>query len=148
MTSRYNFVTLGVACISLIIASAFGLTPFSKAMANELNPEEQFEVVGELYAIWVATDLNTRKPDIIAVVPLRLRGPEILLVHPIPRGARIKILRKAGSRFPSFLYPDRYLVTSPSIDNAVGLPVVLDLAQGNEGTSTPLNPKIFRPLRE
>lgn len=148
MRRRSQLVALGVVGTGLIFASAYGLTPLGKAMPNDLAPGETFEVVGELYALWVATDLNTRKPDIIAIVPLRLRGPEILSVHALPRGSRIKIVRKAEeTRWPAFLYPDRYLVASSSIDNATGLPVVLDLAQGNEGTATPLNPAIYRPLR-
>lgn len=147
MSRRSQLVALGVAGTGLLFASAYGLTPLGKAMSNELAPGDVFEVVGELYALWVATDLNNRKPDIIAIVPLRLRGPEILSVHPLPRGSMIKIVRKAETRWPAFLYPDRYLVASTSIDNAADLPVVLDLAQGNAGTTTPLNPEIYRPLR-
>jgi hypothetical protein len=119
----------------------------SKAKLDDLAPGETFEVVGELYSLWVATDLNTRKPDIISIVPLRLRGPEIVTVHQLPHGSRIKILRKAEPRWPPFLYPDRYLVESTAVDNAAGLPIVLDLTQGNEGTTTTLNPAIYRPLK-
>jgi hypothetical protein len=147
MSRRLQLVALGIAGTGLIFASAYGLAPLGKSRSNDLAPGEVFEVVGELYALWVATDLNTRKPEIIAIVPLRLRGPEILSVHPLPRGSRIRIVRKAETRWPAFLYPDRYLVASSSIDNAAGLPVVLDLAQGNAGTTTPLNPAVFRPLR-
>lgn len=147
MSRRPQLVALGIVGAGLIFASAYGLTPLGKATSKELSPGDVFEVVGELYALWVATDLNTRKPAIIAIVPLHLRGPEILSVQPLPRGSRIQILRKAEPRWPSFLYPDRYLVTSSSLDNAAGLPVVLDLAQGNAGTTTPLNPEIYRPLR-
>lgn len=147
MRRRSQLVALGVAGMGLIFASANGRTPLGKAMPNDLAPGKKFEVVGELYALWVATDLNTRKPDIIAIVPLRLRGPEVLSVHALPRGSWITIVRKAETRWPAFLYPDRYLVASSSIDNAAGLPVVLDLTQGNEGTATPLNPAIYRPLR-
>lgn len=147
MSRRSQLVALGVAVTGSIFSSAYGLTPLGKAMSNGLAPGETFEVVGELYAIWVTSDLNTRKPEIIAIVPLRLRGPEILSVHTLPRGSMIKIVRKAENRWPAFLYPDRYLVASSSIDNVAGLPVVLDLAQGNEGTATRLNPEIYRPLR-
>lgn len=147
MSRRFQLALLVVAGASLVFASASGMTPLRKRMSSNLVPGEVFEVVGELYALWVATDLNARKPEIIAIVPLRLRGPEILSVQSLPRGSRIEIVRKMDSRWPAFLYPDRYLVVSRSIDNAAGLPVVLDLAQGNEGTSTPLNPEIYRPLR-
>jgi hypothetical protein len=145
MRRRAQLFRLGVVGSGLILALASGRTAHGKS--NDLAPGETFEVVGELYALWVAADLNARKPDMIAIVPLRLRGPEILSVHPLPRGSRIKILRKAEPRWPSFLYPDRYLVESTAVDNAAGLPVVLDLAQGNEGTATSLNPAIYRPLK-
>lgn len=147
MSLRSQLVALGVAGATLVLASAYGVTPLGKATSNRLTPGETFEIVGELYAVWVATDLNARKADIIAIVPLRLRGPEILSVHLLPRGSTIKIVRKAETRWLALLYPDRYLVASSSIDNVAALPIVLDLAQGNEGTSTPLNPEIYRPLR-
>ncbi len=147
MRRRVQLFRLGVVGAGLILAFGYGRLTHSKHKLKYLAPGDTFEVVGELYALRVATDLKTRKPDIISIVPLRLRGPEILSVQPLPRGSRIKILRKAEPRWPSFLYPDRYVVESTAVDNAAGLPVVLDLAQGNEGTATPLNPAIYRPLK-
>jgi hypothetical protein len=147
MRRRAQLFWLGVVGTGLIFTLAYGRISHSKAKLSDLAPGETFEVVGELYALWVAADLNTRQPDIVSIVPLRLRGPEILSVHPLPHGSRIKILRKAEPRWPSFLYPDRYLVESTAVDNAAGLPVVLDLTQGNEGTATTLNPAIYRPLK-
>lgn len=147
MRFQANIIGAGVAAAGLILLFSCGLPSQSKTKANDLVPGEKYEVVGELYALWVATDLNTRKPGVIAIVPLRLRGPEILSVYELPRGSTIKILRKAQPRWPAVLYPDRYLVESNAIDVATDLPVVLDLAQGNEGTTTALNPSIYRSLR-
>lgn len=147
MSRRSQLAVLVLAGAGLAFASGSGMTLLPKRTLGNLAPGEVFEVIGDLYALWVATDLNARKPDIIAIVPLRLRGPEIMSVHLLPRGSRIEIVRKMDGRWPAFLYPDRYLVVSRSIDNPTGLPVVLDLAQGNEGTATPLNPEIYRPLK-
>lgn len=146
MNRRSQILALAIAGGGLISALAMTRMALGSARSNELVSGDTFEVVGEIYAVWVTKDLNTRKPEIIAIVPLRLRGPEIVSVHVLPRGSRIRIVRRSESRWPAFLYPDRYLVVSTSIDNPAGLPVVLDLAQGNEGTSTPLNPALFRPL--
>ena len=147
MKRRSQLAGLVFAGAGFAFASASGMTLAPKQTPTNLAPGEGFEVIGELYAYWVAKDMNVRKPDIIAILPLHLRGVEILSVQLLPRGSRIEIVRKMENRRPEFLYPERYLVVSPSIDNPAGLPIVLDIAQGNEGTATPLNPKIYRPLR-
>ncbi len=146
MSFRLLLTSVIIAAVGLVVASVSVMTLRPKTTSGDLAAGDAFEVVGELYALSIATDLNARKPDLIAVVPLPLRGPEILSVRPIPHGSTIRIVRKGESRWPTFLYPDRYYVESQSIDNEAGLPVVLDLAQGNEGGPSVLNPVIYRPL--
>lgn len=147
MKRRSQLAGLVFAGAWFAFASASGMALAPKQTPTNLAPGEVFEVIGELYAYWVAKDMDARKPEIIDIEPLRLSGSEILSVQLLPRGSRIEIVRKMESRSPAFLYPERYLVVSPSIDNPAGLPIVLDIARGNEGTATPLNPKIYRPLR-
>lgn len=147
MKRRSQLASLVFAGAVFAFASASGMGLAPKQTPTNLAPGEVFEVVGELYALWVTNNLNDRKPDIIDIVPLRLRGPEILSVQLLPRGSRIEIVRKMESRSPAFIYPERYLVISKSIDNPTGVPIVLDISRGNEGTATPLNPEIYRPLR-
>jgi hypothetical protein len=110
-----------------------------------LKPGERFEIVGELYAHGVAIDLDVRKVTIISVVPLRLSGPEIISRQVVPLGTILTIVDRAPKQLLSFLYPDRYFVRLNDMALPAGVPVVIDLSRGVEGTTTPLNPKIFKP---
>lgn len=114
--------------------------------AREIPLGSEFEVVGELYSHDVAKDLNKRKVDVIVIVPLRLSGPEILSRHLVPLGSRIRVISKAPKRWPSFLHDQEYVVEVDSITPPSGVLVVLGQSRGNEGTSTLLNPSIYRPL--
>ena len=107
---------------------------------------QQYEIVGELYAHSVADDLNSRVVSIIDLVPLRLTGPEIISRQLVPTGSILTIVKKAPKRLFAFLYPDRYIVRVNTIDAPPGIPIVIGLSRGIEGTSTALNPRIFKPL--
>lgn len=106
----------------------------------------EFKVVGTLYWHDVALNLNKRTVDLIELLPLRLSGAAVLARHLVPLGSRIQFLSLAPQRWPSFLYAPQYHVQVDRLSAPTGVPVVLALSRGNEGSSTPLNPEIYRPL--
>jgi hypothetical protein len=138
-------IVIAMACVG-----GFGLAVFAgegdRGKATSLRIGSEFEVVGELYAHEVATDLNARKVDFVVLVPLRLSGPEILSRQLLPLGSRVRILAKTAAKWPSFLYPEKYFVEVSSLPKQATLPTVLGLSRGNEGSSTPLNPSIYKPI--
>jgi hypothetical protein len=73
-----------------LLALSISLTsPFVSSAApgdSDLQSGQKFEIVGELYALGVATDLGSRKLAAIDLDRFRLSGPEILSVHPVPVG--------------------------------------------------------------
>ena len=113
---------------------------------NELRIGQKFEIVGPLYAHGVCDDLRSRELSIISLVPLRLRGSEILSQELVPIGSILTVVDKAPNRVFAFLYPDRYVVHVNTIAAPAGIPVVIDLSRGIEGKLTLLNPTIFKPL--
>jgi hypothetical protein len=115
---------------------------------SDLQSGQKFEIVGELYAHGVITDPRSGKLSFISVVPLRLRGPEIISSQLVPIGSILTIVDKEPKKraFFVFPYPDRYVVHVNTIDAPAGIPVVIGLSRGIEGKSTPLNPLIFKPL--
>ena len=80
------------------------------ASNNDAMIGQKYEIVGELYAHSVAHDLNSRVVSIIDLVPLRLRGPEIISCQLVLTGSILTIVEKAPKRLFAFLYPDRYIV--------------------------------------
>ena len=114
---------------------------------HEIPLGSEFEIIGELYSHEVTKNLNKRKVDVIVIVPLRLSGPEILSRRLISLGSRIRVISKASKRWPAFLHDHEYVVEVDSITQPSGVLVVLGQSRGNEGTSTPLNPSIYRPLQ-
>jgi hypothetical protein len=130
-----------VALMCIAVAAFMGF-----ANSSDLTVGQRYEIVGELYAFGVATNLDTRQLSSISLVPLRLSGPEILWQRAIPKGSTLAIVGKAAARWPGFLHPDRYFVRLTGVDVPVGIPVMIDLMRGIEGTSTALNPSIFKPL--
>ena len=138
-------VVIAVACfgrLGLAVTSGEG----DRGKATSLRIGSEFEVVGALYAHEVATNLNARKTDFMVLVPLRLSGPEILSRQLVPLGSRVRVLAKTTEKWPSFLYPEKYLVEVSSIPKQINLSIVLGLSRGNEGSSTPLNPSIYKPI--
>jgi hypothetical protein len=130
----------------LLIALSSPLETHTAAGDDEVRIGQKYEIVGELYALSVADDLNSRVVSIIALVPLRLRGPEIISHQLVPAGSILNIVEKAPKKLFAFLYPDRYIVRVNTIDAPPGIPIVIDLSLGIEGKSTALNPLIFKPL--
>ena len=112
----------------------------------KLRVGQRYEVVGTLYAHSVKDDPRSKEISIISVVPLRLRGPEIVSHQLIPMGSILTIMTKAPKKVFGFLYPDRYVVQISGIDGPLGVPVIIDLSRGIEGRSNTLNPEIFKAL--
>lgn len=145
--TRYMAVIVAItaACVGgLGLAACSGEADRGKAISLRIGSE--FEVVGDLYAHEVAMDLNARKPDYVVLVPLRLSGPEILSRQLVPLGSRVRVLAMRIAKWPSFLYSEKYLVEVSSLPKQANLPIVLGLSRGNEGSSTPLNPLIYKPI--
>lgn len=132
--------------LGLFIALSSVLEVNTAAGNDEAMIGQQYEIVGELYALSVAHDLNSRVVSIIILEPLPLRGPEIISRNVVPIGSILTIVEKAPKRFLAFLYPDRYIVRVNTIEAPAGFPIVIDLSRGIEGKSTVLNPLIFKPL--
>jgi hypothetical protein len=130
----------------LLIALSSPLETNTAAGNDDARIGQKYEIVGELYALSVADDLNLRVVSIIELVPLRLRGTEIISRQLVPTGSILTIVEKAPKRLFAFLYPDRYIVRVNTIDAPAGIPIVIDLSRGIEGRSTALNPLIFKPL--
>lgn len=130
--------------ITVIMSVSF--EPSAAEKSNKLQIGKEFEIVGQLYAHGVCHDLNSRKLSFISLVPLRLSGPEIISRKLVPLGSILTVVDKAPKKFLAFLYPDRYIVRVNTIDAPAGIPVVIDISRGIEGTSTALNPLIFKPL--
>ena len=83
------------------------------------------------------------------MVPLRLRGPEIISSQLVPIGSIVTIVNKEPKRARAyfiFSYPVQYIIQIDSINAPAGIPVVIGLCCGIEGKSTVLNPLIFKPL--
>jgi hypothetical protein len=129
-----------------LIALSSALEANTAAGNDDAMIGQKYEIVGELYAHSVAHDLNSRVVSIISLVPLRLRGSEIIARQLVPIGSILTIVEKAPKRFFAFLYPDRYIVRVNTIDALPGIPIVIELHRGIEGKSTALNPLIFKPL--
>lgn len=144
--NRRMLVVLGSGIMGWLDFAASSEKRDARNGALEIPLGSEFEVVGELYSHEVTTNLNKRKVDVIVIVPLRLSGPEILSRRLIPLGSRLRVISKAPKRWPSFLHPQEYVVEVDSITQLSGVLVVLGQSRGNEGTSTPLNPSIYRPL--
>jgi hypothetical protein len=132
----------------LLIALSSALEANTAAGNDDAIIGQKYEVVGELYALSVADDLNSRLVSIIILEPRRLRGPEIISSQLVPTGSILTIVEKAPKRLFAFLYPDRYIVRVNTIDPPAGIPIVIDLSRGIEGKSTALNPLIFKPLSD
>jgi hypothetical protein len=130
----------------LLIALSSPLETHTAAGNDEVRIGQQYEIVGELYALSVADDLDSKVVSIIALVPLRLRGSEIISRQLVPTGSILTIVEKAPKKLFAFLYPDRYIVRVNTLDAPAGIPIVIDLYLGIEGKSTALNPLIFKPL--
>jgi hypothetical protein len=130
----------------LLIALSSPLETNTAAGNDDVRIGQKYEIVGELYAHSVADDLNSRVVSFIDLVPLRLRGPEIISRQLVPIGSILTIVEKAPKRLFAFLYPDEYIVRVNTIDAPAGIPIVIDLSRGIEGKSTALNPLIFNPL--
>ncbi len=130
----------------LLVALSSVLEGNAAAGNDEALIGQQYEIVGELYALSVADDLNSRVVSFIELVPLRLRGTEIITRQVVPTGSILTIVEKAPKRFLAFLYPDRYIVRVNTIEAPAGILIVIDLSRGIEGKSTALNPLIFKPL--
>ena len=130
----------------LLIALSSPLETNTAAGNDDALIGQKYEIVGELYALSVADDLNSRVVSIIILEPLRLKGPEIISSQLVPTGSILTIVEKAPKRLFAFLYPDRYIVRVNTIDAPAGIPIVIDLSRGIEGKSTALNPLIFKPL--
>lgn len=136
--SLENALQAAVLLIGIVVVSfAIG--------GNGLGIGQKFEIIGNLYAYGVRDDLNSDEISVISLVPLQLSGPEIKWQRTIPRGSIMTIASKDPRRFPSFLYPERYIVRLDTITPNSNVPLVIDLYRGNEGTTTVLNPSIFRP---
>lgn len=106
----------------------------------------EYLVVGTLYVYEVTKNLNKRTVDFVELVPLRMSGPEILSQRVVPLGSRLRIVSRAPKRWYSFLMGDRYLVELDSIQPPTGVTIHLEIARGNQGATTPLNPAIFEPV--
>jgi hypothetical protein len=132
--------------LALLIALSSALEGNTAAGNDDTMIGQKYEIVGELYAHSVAEDLNSRVVSFIELVPLRMRGTEIISRNLVPTGSILTIVEKAPSRFFAFLYPYRYIVRVNTIDAPAGIPMYIDLSRGIEGKSTPLNPLIFKPL--
>ena len=140
---RFNrLVRIKVLLLSFLCVPACSVTQDEVS----LRGGERFVITGELYAYGVADDLNDRKVSIISLVPLHISGPEIVSRQLVPPGTILTIVDRAPKRFPSFLYPDRYLVRLNGLSLPAEVPVVMGLYRGIEGTETPLNPLIFKPM--
>lgn len=142
---------IAIVLSAWLLALSISLTsPFVSGAApgdNDLQSGQKFEIVGELYAHNVITDLDSGKVSIISVVPLQLRGSEIFSRQRVPIGSILTIVEKSPKKkFFAFLYPDEYVVRINTIDAPAGIPVVIEIFRGIEGKSTPLNPLIFKPL--
>lgn len=139
-----------ILVIAVTCVGDFGLASFSaerdRGKATALSIGSEFEIVGEVYAHEVATDLNAKKTDFVVLVPLRLSGPEILSRQLVPLGSRMRVLAKTTAKWPSFLYPEKYLVEVSALPKQPNSPIVLGLSRGNEGSATPLNPSIYKPI--
>jgi hypothetical protein len=144
---RTHIIASFAGAAIVLLAGAVGLNVNRTSGMSNLTPGQMFEVIGDVYALSVANDLDVRKPELISIVPLNLRGPEILASQRLPYGSVVQIVRKDDRRRPQIIYPHRYLIVSRAVENPANLPITLDLAQGNEGESTPLNPKLYRQLR-
>lgn len=94
----------------LLIALSSPFETNTAAGNDDVRIGQKYEIVGELYALSVADDLNSRVVSIITLVPLRLRGPEIISRQLVPTGSILTIVEKAPKRLFAFLYPDRYIV--------------------------------------
>ena len=114
---------------------------------EDLMPGDEFEVLGEVYAYGVTDELRTKTANLIAIIPMRLRGSEFVSRQILPAGSHFRILAKVPRRWLNFLYVERYFVQTDVVINPAGLPIVLDLSRGNEGVSTVLNPDLYRPVR-
>ena len=132
----------------LLIALSSALEANTAAGNDDAMIGQKYEIVGELYAHRVADDLNSRVMSIIDLVPLRLRGPEIISCQLVPTGSILTIVGKAPKRLFAFLYTDRYIVRVDTLDAPAGISTVIDLSRGIEGKSTALNPLIFKPLSD
>lgn len=132
--------------LALIIALSSAVEVNAAAGNDDTIIGQQYEIVGELYALSVAQDLNARVVSIISLVPLRLRGPEIISSQVVPKGSILTIIGKESKAFFGFLYPDQYIVRVNTIDKPEGVPIVIRLSRGIEGKATALNPLIFKPL--
>lgn len=92
---------------ALAIGGVLGLLGVKSCVPNKqlLAIGSEFEVIGAVYAYEVALNLNKRRPEVIAIVPLMLSGPEILSKRLIRRGSRIRIVAKDEGAWLSFLLP-------------------------------------------
>lgn len=110
IASSFLWVSVGLAALA-----ASGCGSDEGATGTDPLTGCAFEVIGELYAYEVAKDLNNRKADLISIVPLRLSGPEILSSRLVSLGSRLSVAAREPKRWPTFLYPDRYVVRLDSI---------------------------------
>lgn len=117
------------------------------AAADSVALGTEYEVVGNVYVHGVAADLNRRVLSYMVLVPLHLSGPEILFSRPVSSGSRLRVVARSTRRWPAFLYPDEYVVEVDSLAPTSGVPVLLGLSRGNEGSSGSLNPLIYRRLK-
>ena len=130
----------------LLIALSSPLETNTAASNDDVRIGQKYEIVGELYALSVADDLDSKVVSIIILEPLRIRGSEIISRQLVPTGSILTIVEKAPKRLFAFLYPDRYIVRVNTVDAPAEIPIVIDLSRGIEGKSTALNPLIFKPL--
>lgn len=135
-----------VGLLTLSIALARTFSSIAALGSDDLRIGQRYEIVGELYAYGVANNLNTRQLSVIGLETLHLSGPEIISKQPVPKGSILTIVDKGATRFPSSLYPDRYIVQVTGLDAPTGIPVVIDLCCGIRGKSTPLTPATFKPI--
>lgn len=134
-----NLSLVGAMCVPLQINAAQEI--------GELLIGQEFEIVGELYAHGVTEDAKRpKKLSFISLEPVRLSGREILWQQQVALGSRMKVVEKIQLKYFIVFRRDEYIVQLNTLEPPPGVPIRIRLTAGNEGKSTALNPRIFKPI--
>jgi hypothetical protein len=139
--SRFTLASMLSICFAALFPSGG-----QAGQLNELRAGEKYEIVGTLYAHGVAHDLDKRTVSIVVLEKLRLSGPEVVWRRVVPVGSTLTIVERAPKKLFIFFAAPRYIVRISGIEMPPDVPIVIDLSRGVEGSMTPLNPQIFKPL--
>lgn len=134
-------VSLLAACGSVTYRDVSHEEPYQSMVGRK------YQIIGEIRAYGIATNLNAKRVDYITLIPLGIAGPEVVTTNKVAPGSTVTVLsvQKTNRWIDGDL---TYFVELLGTKLPPTPRVQIDLMRGNEAkASLELNPVIFRPIQ-